>query len=158
GSTSTETKVESKNGQKTTTVTTTTTDADGKKTTQKSDPKTEKCATKDCSGGMSDPDYVTFGPLTADDYRKVAVRLGEVRTPGPDTGILTDAPPQVPTRDIYSNYSGDGVVVLSSTPNPRFNIAQPEYNGELAEMAQLGGTVPPNPNADDPTGYWPDKP
>lgn len=158
GSTSTETKVDSKNGQKTTTVTTTTTDADGKKTTQKSDPKTEKCTTKDCSGGMSDPDYVTFGPLTADDYRKVAVRLGEVRTPGPDSGILTDAPPQIPTRDIYSNYSGDGVVVLSATPNPRFNIAQPEYNGELAEMAQLGGTVPPNPNADDPTGYWPDKP
>ncbi|HTL41468.1 MAG TPA: thrombospondin type 3 repeat-containing protein [Pseudolysinimonas sp.] len=147
-----------KTGTKTTETSGSTTNSDGTVTPVEPQKKTEKCQTKDCSDGMSDPDYVTFGPLTADDYNRVMARIDAVRTPGPDSGILTDNPPQVPTRDIYSNYSGDGVVVLSATPNPRFNIAQPEYNGELAEMAQLGGTVPPNPNADDPTGYWPDKP
>lgn len=161
GSTTTTTVVTTnpKAGTKETKTSGSTTDANGKTTPDpETKPVTEKCKTKDCKDGMSDPDYVTFGPLTKDDYRKVMARLNSIRTPGPDTGLLTDSAPQIPTRDIYSNYTGDGVVVLSSEPNPRFNIAQPEYNGELAEMAQLGGTVPPNPNADDPTGYWPDKP
>jgi hypothetical protein len=152
----TTTKTETKNGE-----TTTTTETTGWNTHDDPEPPattTETC-TKDCKDhGMVDPDQVQFGILTPGDYARVIARINSVRTPGPDTGVLTDDPPRIPTKDIYSNYTGDGVVVLSSTPNPQFNIAQPEYNSELAEMAQLGGTVPPNPNADDPTGYWPDKP
>lgn len=157
--TTTKVTTDPKTGTKTTEKSGSTTDANGTTTPAKPTKTVEACQKKDCSTGMVDPDYVSFsGPLTPDDYRKVMARLSSVRTPGPDTGVLTDGPIQIPTRDIYSNYTGDGVVVLSATPDPQFNSAHPEYNPELIEMAQLGGTVPPNPNADDPTGYWPDKP
>jgi hypothetical protein len=157
GNSVSDSKTTIKDGVKTTETTTTTVDTKGHKTVTKTNSE-EKCQSKDCSGGMVDPDYVTFGPLTADDYRKVIARIDSIRTPGPDTGILSDNPPQIPTRDIYANYSGDGVVVFSATPNPHFNTAQPEYDPQLQDMAPLAGIGAPNTQTDDPTAYWPDKP
>lgn len=98
---------------------------------------TESCPNNACGQKYEDPDYVAL-TLTPADYARVAAKLDSIRTPGPDEGRL-DGTLEVPDRDVYALYSGDGIVVLSSEP-AIFNRAQPEYGPVLRDLAPHAGS------------------
>lgn len=158
-STTTKTRTETKDGTTTSESSTETTDKDGNVIpTPHGESETHRCTGEKCAGGgRTDPDYVGVGPFSEADQARVIARLNSVRTPGPDTGAVLGDPPKVPPRDLYALYSGDGVITLSATPNPRFNSAQPEYHPGLRDLAPMAGVLPPDTSGSG-YGYWPDKP
>lgn len=141
--TSQTTKVDIVDGKRTTQVTTKTDDGKGNVTESTSTPIVDDCPDNTCSTKYSDPDVISVGPLTQEDYSRVVARLESIRTPGPDRGeIDMSASLLKPKHDVYALYSGDGVVVLSTQPAV-FNRANPEYDPRLSDLAPRAGATFP---------------
>jgi len=159
GSSTTVTETTTKDGVRTSQTTTTYYDADGNVVGEEvTEAPPEQCPNNKCpSDGYYNSEYIAPGPITGEDFERVVIRLNWSRTPGPDNGShdpITSGTPSLPKWPLVALMNPDGVVVLATSFTPRFNVAQPEYDPRLQEMAPLAGIAPPV-NNENGTTSWP---